>query len=213
MSAAEPPPGSSEALRLAILRKERLQLAKETEEDWVHMVLFAEWSHGYMQMNMLMSEVQGVIDDIADWMDDAFVKLGNHPALPSPPPNAMPGASTRLQVPPSRNVRIVTPGTSETETDDPALSFVPRKYRTPPTSFSKDARPDFSPPIDSTSSDTLRGPDANETIRISSNPPSSDSEEHGTGGKGRGHTKPSGQTITEEELMKRRRMLDAHIFD
>src|SRR5579859_3137509 len=29
------------------LRKERDQLAMETEDDWVQMVLFSDWSHGY----------------------------------------------------------------------------------------------------------------------------------------------------------------------
>lgn len=42
------------------LRKERDRLAVESEEDWVQMVLFSEWSHGYLQMPTLMPEAQTV---------------------------------------------------------------------------------------------------------------------------------------------------------
>ena len=41
---------------LRALRRERERLAAETEEDWVRMVIFSEWSHGYMQMPALMRE-------------------------------------------------------------------------------------------------------------------------------------------------------------
>lgn len=197
MSSADALPSSSEAFRLAVLRQERYQLSKETEDDWVSMVLFAEWSHGYMQMNMLMSEVQGVIDDIADWMDEAFVKA-QHPASSDALDSN--SNSTSMQ---TKKVRVVSPGTSETETDDPGLSFVPRKYRTPSTSLSEDTHR-----IQSESSDTLRGSEAH-TSKLST-----DIDDHNalTTTKGKS-TKQTGHIITEEELMNRRRMLDAHIFD
>ena len=59
---------------LRALRRERERLAGESEEDWVRMHIFSEWSHGYLQMPTLMHEVRGVLDDLADWMDDAFAR-------------------------------------------------------------------------------------------------------------------------------------------
>ena len=44
----------------AELKKERDKLASEEESDWVQMVLFSDWSHGYLQMPTLMSEARAV---------------------------------------------------------------------------------------------------------------------------------------------------------
>ncbi|KAJ8468257.1 hypothetical protein ONZ51_g9761 [Trametes cubensis] len=54
------------------LRGEYERLRAEGDEDWVQMHIFSEWSHGYLQMPSLMREARGVIDDLADWMDDVF---------------------------------------------------------------------------------------------------------------------------------------------
>src|SRR5262249_8755084 len=40
------------------MKKERDKLAGETEEDWVEMVLFSDWSHGYLQMPAIMPEAK-----------------------------------------------------------------------------------------------------------------------------------------------------------
>lgn len=40
--------------------REREKLASESESDWVQMVLFSDWSHGYLQMPTLMSEAKAV---------------------------------------------------------------------------------------------------------------------------------------------------------
>lgn len=45
--------------RLA-MRKERDQLARETEDDWAQIVIFSEWSHGYLQMPLIMPEAIAV---------------------------------------------------------------------------------------------------------------------------------------------------------
>jgi len=42
------------------MKKEHAKLASESESDWVQMVLFSEWSHGYLQMPTLMSEAKAV---------------------------------------------------------------------------------------------------------------------------------------------------------
>jgi len=44
----------------AELRRERDRLAAEDESDWVQLVLFSDWSHGYLQMPSLMSEARAV---------------------------------------------------------------------------------------------------------------------------------------------------------
>jgi hypothetical protein len=45
---------------LATLKRERDKLGKETEDDWVQLVLFSDWSHGYLQMPTLMAESKAV---------------------------------------------------------------------------------------------------------------------------------------------------------
>lgn len=40
--------------------KERERLASENESDWVQMVLFSDWSHGYLQMPTLLGEAKAV---------------------------------------------------------------------------------------------------------------------------------------------------------
>lgn len=44
----------------AEMKRERDKLAGEEESDWVQMVLFSEWSHGYLQMPTLMTEARAV---------------------------------------------------------------------------------------------------------------------------------------------------------
>ena len=44
----------------AEMDRERERLASENESDWVQMVLFSDWSHGYLQMPTLMSEAKAV---------------------------------------------------------------------------------------------------------------------------------------------------------
>lgn len=44
------------------LKRERDRLARESETDWVQMVLFSEWSHGYLQMPTILPEARAVSD-------------------------------------------------------------------------------------------------------------------------------------------------------
>ncbi|TBU56379.1 alpha/beta-hydrolase [Dichomitus squalens] len=71
---------NSQSLRA--LRRERERLAAQTEEDWVQMHIFSEWSHGYLQMPSLMREVHGVLDELANWIEGVFVKQGRRCASP-----------------------------------------------------------------------------------------------------------------------------------
>jgi hypothetical protein len=68
--------GGVDGAKMSALRKERERLGREGEEDWVQMVLFSEWSHGYLQMQSLMQEAGAVVAELAEWMNDAFVRYG-----------------------------------------------------------------------------------------------------------------------------------------
>ncbi|KAG2355179.1 Alpha/Beta hydrolase protein [Suillus spraguei] len=177
------------------LKKERDELAKETEDDWVQMVLFSDWSHGYLQMMSLMSEARAVVEDLADWMEDAFVRHSvgrvevkavdhagtkkirsrrNSPQSSSLTPKQESGDG-HVDGSPS-------PFTSETETDDSGITFVAGKR------LIYDAG-ELWWQVDTATSTTPQ----------SSTP---------RGGNGK-----IGQRITESELLRRRRLLDAHIFE
>ena len=258
MSVAEPS-APVEGSRLALLKKERDQLAQETEENWVQMVLFSERSHGYLQMPALMSEAKAVIEDLADWIDGAFWKfsvgweraeqqqqrsslgkdIGRRGTVKNPSPSS-PGRGSSLKKPAS-------PFTSETETEDSAITFVPKRRRSSPMPLDEKT-------INSTANGVVGGPGSSwsdETLRINhadhpcspckkSRTHSSSSKDGscaevttrkividdegsstpraGAGGvTGRGALtvagKTAGQTISESELMRRRRLLDSHIFD
>ncbi|KAI0063628.1 alpha/beta-hydrolase [Artomyces pyxidatus] len=82
--------GSAEFLKL---REELDILEVESEEDWVQMQIFSDWSHGYLQMPSLMREAREVIIDLAAWMDDAFETLGAHPTPPSSRRSSDPSSS------------------------------------------------------------------------------------------------------------------------
>lgn len=60
--------------KTAEMRKEREKLGKETENDWVEMVLFSDWSHGYLQMPTLLNEGRGVIEELGEWIVQTFEK-------------------------------------------------------------------------------------------------------------------------------------------
>lgn len=135
------------------LRRERDRLASQGEEDWVTMQIFSDWSHGYLQMPMLMSEARTVIYDMADWIDETFA--GGSSAKPGSPSSSSfakssvkkSAAATQLMtvgLPNGMHTHVQTtnededrtPFTSETEvtdTDD-VITFVPKR-RSPPGSF------------------------------------------------------------------------------
>ncbi|KAI0374058.1 alpha/beta-hydrolase [Pilatotrama ljubarskyi] len=152
--------GPDESVRA--LRRERDRLASETEEDWVQMHIFSEWSHGYLQMPSVMREARVVIDDLADWMQEVFGRdAGGSAAVPSgaqangippivisedrrgapsPPKQRRLSTSMTKGRRPSQDMDGLTSATSETsELDtDEVLSFSPKR-RSPPSSFASTA--------------------------------------------------------------------------
>jgi hypothetical protein len=229
MSSAEP---SSSSQNMAAIKKERDQLAKEGEDDWVQMVLFTDWSHGYLQMPTLMTEAKAAVEELGEWIEEAFGKysIGVDEADSSKGKRTEPGPDGATS---QRSNSLSPIETSETETDDSAITFVAKRFSR---SLEKD-RKDVQPPTpasttlvdtdkrnnSSDSDGTLRGdveavltppdgqqapPDLKDVIHSlrEGSPPRAATPK--TGGPGK-----TGQTITETELMRRRRLLDSHIFE
>ncbi|KAF7321711.1 hypothetical protein MKEN_00692500 [Mycena kentingensis (nom. inval.)] len=167
---------------LGTLKRERDRLAVQTEEDWVQLVIWSEWSHGYLQMSALMAEAGQVIEELAEWIDTAFERYA---ARSTVPPTRRRGES-----PAAKHQQNVA--TSETETDDSGITFVPRR-RSPPSSLNGRRTPT---PPGSPTGDGGHGRGASEGG-------------DGVGQKGRA----GGMAISEKELIQRRRLLDAHIFE
>ncbi|GAW04271.1 hormone-sensitive lipase [Lentinula edodes] len=69
---------ASHAENIAAMKRERDKLARESEDDWVQLVLFAEWSHGYLQMAALIPEAKVVIEDLGEWIDDNSGSRNRH---------------------------------------------------------------------------------------------------------------------------------------
>jgi hypothetical protein len=115
MSIAEP-----EGARLVAMKKERDRLWKESEEDWVQMVLFSDWSHGYLQMPSLMKEAKAVIEELGEWIAEGFVRYKGE---------GVESGEVLL----GGLAGTASPFTSETEDDGSAITFVPRRLtrRTP----------------------------------------------------------------------------------
>jgi len=211
------------------MKKERDQLAKETEDDWVQMVLFSDWSHGYLQMMALMSEARAVVEDVADWMDDAFVRYGgkengsprvelklvdnpgtkkprsrrNSPQSSSQSPKRINGDDKDVH----GNDSCPSSFASETETDDSGITFVARKKLE-----TQESSPSSTPPINSRRGSSERAEMMLQTQKMghSRTETATTTPQSSTPRGGNGKT---GQRITESELMRRRRLLDAHIFE
>ncbi|KIK67220.1 hypothetical protein GYMLUDRAFT_69413 [Collybiopsis luxurians FD-317 M1] len=199
---------------VAEMKRERDKLAMESEDDWVQLVLFAEWSHGYLQMGALMSEAKMVIKDLGEWIDDAFLRYSGKEnggeTVPTTEPVYVKPASPPRRISKSlNNNRFMSPFASETETDDSVITFVAKKDRR--TSSGTRSTGNESERTESTTIDP-NGLGDQEKTKIDAE------EEKNTAGPDdeMGKTNSSwqgGQTISESELMRRRRLLDSHIFD
>ena len=214
---------------------ERDQLARETEDDWVQMVLFSDWSHGYLQMMTLMSEAKAVVEDLADWIEDAFVRHSGKEERASKVVEALGSGATKKKRETRRNSPQTSrsptkrplmhaastghsrmdgsgkvdpsPFASETETDDSGITFVARK------------RGGSGTPVTESRGSCNERPDATHMLKQGHSSPSlagehnEPRERESASGTPRGGNGKTGQRITETELMRRRRMLDAHIFE
>ncbi|KAJ7703015.1 Alpha/Beta hydrolase protein [Mycena rosella] len=171
---------------IAALKRERDKLSRQTEEDWVQLVIWSEWSHGYLQMPSLMSEAKAVIEELAEWIDGAFERC-----------STTSGSGPRRESPPRKPVPKDSLSTSETETDDSGITFVPKR-RSPPESLNGGRRT----PTDHSPTEV-----GNTDVDVGHNRTVSEADAAGQ------RARAGGQTISETELMRRRRLLDAHIFE
>lgn len=185
-TSAESPSSAVEA-RLPALRKERDRLLTQEEDDWVKMVLFSDWSHGYLQMISLMDEAMVVVEELADWLDEAFEKYS---------PEAERAMAERA--PPSTL-------TSETETDDVGITFVPRRAAARRAS-SIDHEEGL---VETPKPFGLEGVNGSATPSLGPGTPRPHTP---TQKSAAGPPRNTGQKITETELMRRRRMIDANVF-
>ncbi|KIY74423.1 alpha/beta-hydrolase [Cylindrobasidium torrendii FP15055 ss-10] len=195
--------------RKAAMRRERDKLARETEDDWAQIDIFAEWSHGYLQMPLIMPEAYAVIHELAEWIDDAFVRFD------------APTAAPKAKLSPTRRSSIPTkkpgpsPYTTETETDDAGITFVPRKYQQKAAAPISDARvPSLSERMSSpeTASDsTLHDSENNLDLLLGLADGYELSPNDQDGYVKAAGPRQTGQTISEMELVRRRRLLDSHL--
>ncbi|KAF9010525.1 Alpha/Beta hydrolase protein [Cyathus striatus] len=213
---------STDSRRVAEMKKEREKLAGESENEWVEMVLFSDWSHGYLQMPTLMSEARAVIDDIGEWIEDSFIRRRSQTQenSSSSSRNGARDLVTQKERPAVSHLTVpqtssrgtnISPMTSETETEtESGITFVPKKYQDESRRGSFGGGGGKSGPA-------VRGysPGSDSTLLGESGSGESAVEPDGDGGvQGRGNGgRVGGQTISEGELMRRRRLLDAHIFE
>ncbi|KAJ3791087.1 Alpha/Beta hydrolase protein [Lentinula aff. detonsa] len=206
------------AENVAALKRERDKLARENEDDWVQLVLFAEWSHGYLQMAALIPEAKVVIEDLGEWIDDAFLRYGKENGedkVPTAELGVAKPASPRRVSKSISNKRTLNLLTSETENDDSGITFMAKKDKR--TSSNDMGMIDIgSERTDSTKVDPTRPAEANtKTDAEEEKTAERDDEVEPSNVEGikASSSRQGGQIISESELMRRRRLLDSHIFE
>ncbi|KAJ7647126.1 Alpha/Beta hydrolase protein [Roridomyces roridus] len=170
---------------IAALKLERDKLAAQTGGGL---------GSAHYLMTALMAEAGAVIEELAEWIDSAFERYGTPSNVPS-----------RRWASPARKP-IPTPkeslSASETETDDSGITFVPR--RRSPTQSVDGNRP--STPVRLSETETVADGDGELLVNGHARG-GSDTDAAGQ------RPRLGGQMISETELMRRRRLLDSHIFE
>lgn len=152
-----------------------------------------------------------MIEDLAEWMEEAFTKYN-----PSPADSGASDQTLTIRVPSPKSMQAAGPSplasASEGETDSP-ITFVPKKQAR------REAVGQPSTRVQALQSRGDSSASGSDTVVSSA---SASSETHkvaakGTAGSGApekaGTARLGGQVITEEELMRRRRLLDSYILD
>ncbi|OCF55305.1 hormone-sensitive lipase [Kwoniella mangroviensis CBS 10435] len=49
-------------------------ILRESDDNWVQLRIIEGWGHGFMQMSSLMREVDPVLIEMADWIDESFIR-------------------------------------------------------------------------------------------------------------------------------------------
>jgi len=121
-----------------------------------------------------------VIEELAEWIDHAFCK---YPATIGDARGAERNA-VQTHLAPKSHESGSSPLTSETETDDTCITFVPKRHH------------EMGGAVGS----------GKEEVEEESETTAKTAEKQTT-------PRQTGEKITESELMRRRRLLDSHIFD
>ncbi|KAL0578752.1 hypothetical protein V5O48_003250 [Marasmius crinis-equi] len=169
----------------ARMQEERDRLGNE--DDWVQLTLFAGWSHGYLQMSSLMWEAKAVIEDQADCIDDAFTRY-----CPAKVSNCSATISVNGQ-----SARGADGYSAESEADEFGITFVTKKYQGQGGNGRSSDK--------ETGTVALQNP-AEDILELEV--PNPDEENGPKPGR-----PTAGHKISETELMRRRRLLDAHMFE
>ncbi|KAF8628907.1 hypothetical protein AX15_003688 [Amanita polypyramis BW_CC] len=193
----------------AALKKELEKLASESEEDWVQVDLFSDWSHGYLQMGALMTEARVAIRELGEWIDDTFSRLVQT--------STYNGHVLAQGCPVTPSSLVPAPETEADEQD--GITFVAKKYQDElrRSSFEKATREhEGLSNSDRTLLDDgiVAGRDKKQWCLENSSTRQA-KQELGQSLEGHKPATPrqAGQTISEMELMRRRRLLDSHIFE
>lgn len=100
------------------------RILRESDEDWVvQMRIIEGWGHGFMQMVALMREIDGVLSEMADWIDDSFEKAAyrrHEDAV-----RAQVGAQAQAAFSPGRTVNQVPDILVPPTTVSPARAYKP----------------------------------------------------------------------------------------
>lgn len=147
-----------------------------------------------------LDSVLQVIEELAEWIDHAFDRY--RPIIPESKERNGERAQTLLAPKATVMQALASPLTSETETDDTGITFVPRRQPEQVAMHRAITPIPESPPISDTTLEDDRKEEAVGVVGTRVQTPEKSSTPRQTG-----------QTISESELMRRRRLLDAHIFE
>lgn len=148
-------------------------LMYEEEEDWVEMRILEGWGHGFLQMTsglMLGQKVVNVIDDMADWIGDAFAAQGST----APRRGSMETSQTAIAQP-ARNVTPLPTAAGTT----PSSKYSDRRRSSPPRTITPSLAPtasDVPPPRHrptATHPSNHRASSTSTTATITNSPPAS----------------------------------------
>ncbi|KAI0000529.1 Alpha/Beta hydrolase protein [Russula vinacea] len=189
------------------LEDELGHLEVESDEDWLQMQIFSGWSHGYLQMPALMPEAQVAIDDIATWIEGVSnaVRVGLDGDTVS-----------RVRISTLGADGVASSGYAPEADFEDCVTAIPKVRKE--FTMGGDLRREknwkgVATHNGASESDAILGGKTEEkgvpgeTIRTVRSPPRTPKgfEKSGVVGVG-------GQIISESELMRRRRLMDSHMF-
>jgi hypothetical protein len=228
--------GNMDDVEFQKLEDELGHLEVESDEDWLQMEIFSGWSHGYLQMPALMPEAQVAIDDIATWIEGVFATVS--PGDSREPSNLSVQTSASEIEPRSPYLSHILPWAFQKSAAVPNTVRVHLNGATDSRVSTVDvdgvgstgypAEADFEdcvtaiPKVCTTggreknwkgargnngTAESEPGGKMEETTRMVRSPPRTPKgfEKSGVVGVG-------GQIISESELMRRRRLMDSHMF-